>query len=78
MKDKKAILVVSSGGVYTSGPASGLEHNNSYLKAILGFLGINQVETIYIEGTAMGEAQAADSLAKAKERVIEVTKKWLG
>lgn len=78
VKGKKAILVVSSGGIYTSGPASSLEHNNSYLKAILGFLGINQVETIHIEGTAMGEAGALDALAKAKERVTEVTEKLLG
>jgi FMN-dependent NADH-azoreductase len=78
VKGKKAILVVASGGVYTSGPAASLEHDDSYLKAVLGFIGINPIETIHIEGVAMGEAQAADALAKAKGRVTEVTQKLLG
>ena len=74
LKNKKAILVIARGGVYSTGPAVAMDHQESYLRAILGFIGINPIETIYIEGTAMGEAYVAEAVAKAKLRVAEIAK----
>jgi FMN-dependent NADH-azoreductase len=74
LKNKKAILVIARGGIYTTGPAAAMDHQESYLRAILGFIGIGPIETVYIEGTALGEAQVNDAMAKAKTRVDEIAK----
>lgn len=49
-KDKKAILVVASGGVFTDGPWRPWDYVEPYLRQILGFIGITDVRTIRVEG----------------------------
>ncbi|PZP56370.1 MAG: hypothetical protein DI586_03965 [Micavibrio aeruginosavorus] len=67
-KGKRAILVLGSGGVYSEGPAKTMEHTESYLRILLGFIGITDVEAIYIEGVGMGPDKAAEALEKATQR----------
>lgn len=75
VKGKKAILVISRGGVYSAGPMAVMDHQESYLCAVFGFIGIKDIETIYIEGTNSGNAaQAESALQTAKQRVVEVAK----
>ena len=68
LKGKRALLVVSRGGIHTKGPMLKMEFQESYLRGVLGFLGITDVEAIRIEGVAMGEAAARDSLEGATAR----------
>lgn len=68
LKDKRAILVLASGGVYSDGPAKAMDHQDTYLRAILGFIGITDIETIRIEGVAMGPEKAAAALENAKRK----------
>lgn len=49
---KRAILVVGSGGVYSEGPYAAADFVVPYLKTVLGFLGIAQVEVLRVEGVA--------------------------
>lgn len=51
LKDKKAIIAVASGGVY-SGEMSSYDFNTPYLKAVLGFIGITDVQIVRLEGIA--------------------------
>ncbi len=53
---KKAILVVARGGVYSQGPMQALDFQESYLRRVLGFIGIDDVQVVRVEGVAMGEA----------------------
>lgn len=62
---KRALLALARGGVYSEGPAAAFDHQESYLKAILGFLGITAVEVMRIEGIARGTDAAEASLASA-------------
>lgn len=48
--DKKAVLLNASGGVYSEGPAQSVEMAVSYVKNILNFWGVKDIETIIIEG----------------------------
>jgi len=68
----KTVIVVSGrGGVYsTSESMRALEHQESYLVAVLGFLGITDVRFVRAEGVAMGDTAKATALASA-EREIE-------
>ncbi|MPM20851.1 FMN-dependent NADH-azoreductase [bioreactor metagenome] len=47
---KKAVHIVSRGGNYMEGPATGFEMGDRYLRVLFGFLGITDFSTIAIEG----------------------------
>lgn len=69
---KKAYLVLASGGIYSSGPGAPMNHAEPYLKTVLGFLGIELVETIYVEGLAYGPEFAEKAVAAAHAKVAEL------
>lgn len=59
VKGKKVYLAISSGGVYTEGPMKAYDFTESYLRAVLGFLGMTDVTTFRAEGLAVPGAQDA-------------------
>ena len=65
----KAYLALSSGGIYSQGPYAPAEHLGSYLKSILGFLGIADVEIIRAEGVAYGPDKDRAAMKAAQERI---------
>ena len=65
----KAFLALSSGGVYSQGPFAAVEHLATYLTAILGFLGISDVQVVRAEGVAYGPDQDQAAMAWAQERI---------
>lgn len=67
---KKVYLVVASGGIYSEGPAAVMDFAVPYLKSVLAFNGMTDVEVIRVEGTGMGEDAIKAALTKA-ERQIE-------
>lgn len=73
-KGKKAYIVLASGGVYSEGPAAALNHAVPYLKWILTFIGITDVETVYVEGLAMGPEAAEKAIGAAKARTEELAR----
>jgi FMN-dependent NADH-azoreductase len=50
-KGKKAVLVLASGGVFSEGPWKPYDTAEPYLRQILAFIGIDQVQTVRAEGT---------------------------
>lgn len=73
VKGKKAILIHSRGGVYSSGPAQALDHQGTYLRSVLGFIGITDVESVDVEGVAFGpdaaEKAVATGIARGRDLV---------
>jgi len=63
----KTVIVASSrGGVYSTNPAlAGLDHQESYLKTVFGFLGVTDIQFVRAEGVAMGDAAKAQALSAA-------------
>jgi FMN-dependent NADH-azoreductase len=72
----KTVIVASArGGVYsTSDAGNAMEHQESYLKTILGFMGITDVRFVRAEGLGMGEAAKTAALAAAELDIIAQTK----
>lgn len=64
----KTVIVASTrGGIYsTSDQGRALEHQESYLQAVFGFLGITDVRFVRAEGVAMGDAKKNEALAAAE------------
>ena len=51
---KHVIIAISRGGLYGAGtPAAGLEHAESYLRAVFSFLGVTNLEIVLAEGLAI-------------------------
>ena len=63
---KRVILALSRGGFYGPGaPAALFEHQESYLRAAFGFMGLPDVEVILAEGIATGAEQREKALDAA-------------
>lgn len=66
---KKIYIVLASGGIYSEGAAVQMDHAIPYLKNVLGFMGMTDVEVIRVEGVGMGADAITAALAKATARV---------
>jgi len=69
---RRAILVLARGGLYSNGPLRGFEHEESYLRSVLAFLGITDIETILIEGVGLGPDAAERAVDAAMKRACSV------
>ncbi|MDO1585055.1 FMN-dependent NADH-azoreductase [Rhizobium oryzicola] len=72
VKGKKVYIVLASAGVYSEGPAAPLNHAVPYLKTVLGFIGLTDVEVVYVEGLAFGPEAVEKALASAKARTQQL------
>lgn len=64
VKDKKVYLAISSGGVYSEGAMQAFDYTESYLRSVLGFLGMTDISVVRVEGVNMPGLQD-EALAKA-------------
>ncbi|MCC8362664.1 FMN-dependent NADH-azoreductase [Lysobacter sp. A6] len=68
--DKRVIIASSRGGVYSPGGAmAAFDHQEAYLRNILGFVGVRDVEVIRAEGVRMGEDAAHRAITDAMASV---------
>jgi FMN-dependent NADH-azoreductase len=66
--NKRVIIVVSRGGLYGPGaPAAALEHVESYLRGVFGFIGVTNLEFIVAEGLLLSPEQRVKSIDAALE-----------
>ena len=66
VKGKKVYVALARGGIYRDTPA---DSQVPYLKGVLGFLGMTDVEFIYAEGLAMGPEAADKAFAEAEAAI---------
>jgi FMN-dependent NADH-azoreductase len=67
---KRVILAVARGGFYGPGtPHQAYEHAESYMRTVLGFIGIHDPEVVVAEGIAIGPEQRGASVKAAMERI---------
>lgn len=64
LEGKRAILVTTRGGMHKDGAS---DHVVPYLKTVLGFVGIHEVETVYAEALNMGPDAMAQGMSVAKQ-----------
>ncbi len=76
---KTCKIIIASGGTYDSGlPAAGSDYESGYLKRILAFIGINEVEVILAGGTAavaFGSATVEEIAARFRPAVLAAARK---
>jgi FMN-dependent NADH-azoreductase len=74
VRNKKVLLALASGGVYSDGPMKALDFQEPYLRAVLGFIGITDIEAIRVEGVALGEGALRSAVTSAKARADEAVR----
>lgn len=73
LKGKRAIVVLSRGGVYSEGPTQVLDTQEPHLRNLLGFVGITDVTFVRAEGLAFGPEPRQQAIAAAESRIAELT-----
>jgi len=71
VSDKRVIVVSASGGIY-SGENAAFDFQVPWLRNMLGFLGMTDVEVIRVEGTALGPEAADKALERATAHAREL------
>ncbi|ASJ98726.1 FMN-dependent NADH-azoreductase [Shewanella marisflavi] len=66
---KRAVLVTTHGGVHKNGDS---DHVVPYLKTVLGFIGITDVETVYGEALNMGPEASEQGISEAKQSIEQL------
>ena len=69
LKGKKVYVALARGGLYRDSPA---DSQVPYLKSVLAFLGMNDIDFIYAEGLAMGAEAASKAFAEAEAHISEL------
>ncbi|PFA63290.1 FMN-dependent NADH-azoreductase [Bacillus sp. AFS015802] len=71
LTDKKAMHIQARGGIYSEGPAAGMEMGHRYLSIIMQFFGVPSFEGLFVEGHAAmpdkAEEIKANAIARAKD-----------
>jgi FMN-dependent NADH-azoreductase len=66
---KKVYLFTASGGIYSEGPAQTMNFQETYLRAVLGFIGLTDVAVVRAEGLAMGEPSVEAALSQGRQTI---------
>ncbi|EGQ9918850.1 TPA: FMN-dependent NADH-azoreductase [Vibrio parahaemolyticus] len=66
IEGKKAIVVTTRGGIHKDSPTDNV---TPYLRTVLGFVGIIDVEFVYAEALNMGEDAASKGISEAQSQL---------
>ena len=68
-KGKQVMVASSRGGMYVEGPFAAFDHQETYLTALLGFLGITDLTFVRAEGLALSPENKEQSVKSAKDSI---------
>ena len=72
--NKTVIVALSRGGMYsTSDAGRSMEHQETYLQTVMGFMGVTDVRFVRAEGLGMGDAAKAQALQTADTEIRALT-----
>ena len=71
MTGKRAILVLTRGGLYSEGPLQALDAQEPHLRTMLGFIGITDVTAVRAEKLGFGPEAREEAIAAARRTIRE-------
>jgi FMN-dependent NADH-azoreductase len=74
LSGKKALHIQASGSIYTDAPIMEMELGDRYLKTVLSFIGVNDFESILLEGTALLPRDEVKN--KALGKINDISKRF--
>ncbi|MGK9165064.1 FMN-dependent NADH-azoreductase [Inquilinus limosus] len=64
---RKVIIASSRGGIYTAG-LEAMDHQEAYLRTVLGFIGVTDIDFVRAEGVGYGPEHRDRALAEAHQQ----------
>ncbi|MGK9234405.1 FMN-dependent NADH-azoreductase [Inquilinus limosus] len=64
---RKVIIASSRGGIYTAG-LEALDHQEAYLRTVLGFIGVTDIQFVRAEGVSMGPEHRERAIAEGHQQ----------
>ena len=77
LKGRKAIVIESRAGFYSEGAGTAMDGQEPHLRAMLGFIGLDDVTWIRAEKLAFGPDAATESIEAAAERLTGIASEQL-
>ncbi|OBZ13105.1 MULTISPECIES: FMN-dependent NADH-azoreductase [Bacillales] len=69
--DKKVALLNARGGIYSEGPAASVEMSYNFIRTVMGFYGVKNLESVIVEGhnqlPDQAEAIVSNGIEQAKK-----------
>ena len=75
MTGKKVYVVTAAGGVFSEGDWAAFDFQTGYLRHLLGFIGLTDIEIVRVEGTVFGPEAAKVAIAATEAQVSSVLEK---
>jgi FMN-dependent NADH-azoreductase len=75
LKAKRAIVIVTRGGVYSEGPARVMDSQEPHLRTLLGFMGITDVTFVRAEKLALGPEARQQGISAARLQLTHAIQK---
>jgi FMN-dependent NADH-azoreductase len=69
---KRVIVFTSRGGVYSKGAGKVMDFHETYLRGVLGFVGLDDVTFVHTEGLSLGEESASNAFASTRQAMDEL------
>jgi FMN-dependent NADH-azoreductase len=69
LQDKKVYVFTSRGGVYSKGPGKAMDFHETYLRGVLGFIGLTDITFIHNEGLAQGEQAVQEAVSQSRDAI---------
>ncbi len=71
VKGKRAVVILTRGGLYSEGPAQPLDSQEPHLRTMLGFIGITDVTFVRVEKLAFGPEHRDQAIRSARFQIEE-------
>jgi FMN-dependent NADH-azoreductase len=71
------LTCLARGGIYSEGSMQSLDFQEPYLRVVFGFIGMDDVRVVRIEGVALGDAALARAMDDAHAQVDQVIRELL-
>lgn len=69
LRDKRAVLILTRGGIHSAGPARARDFQEPHLRTLLSFVGITDVSVILAEGLGISVESRERGLAAARTAI---------
>ena len=77
LKGKKTVAILSRAGFYSEGPGAAMDGQEPYLRAMLGFVGLDDVTWIRAEKLAFGPEAAEQAIEEAAAALRDIAREPL-
>ncbi len=77
LENKKAIYILSTGGIYSTPEGQMLNGAKNYVEGLMRFLGVNDIETLMLEGTNyLPKEEVEKSFEQINNDLLGIANKW--